>query len=383
MQNYIDKIDCHILKNVKSYEYNSKSLDCIVYVQDFNTSLEFFSKKQFNILSQYPFIKALALRVNLNDFAKLAQLSQVNYISSKAQVYAQVDISRKIMNINEFHKQGIKGKNVRIAIVDTGLSPHVDLVTPVNRIVTFVDFLNHKKNIYDDNGHGTAVAGLLAGNGIKSAGKYKGIAPESELIILKALDSEGQTTTIEMLNSMQWIYDNHEKYNIRIVCMSFGATPLAKNDPLVKGAEKLWKEGICVVAAAGNSGPNSSTVKSPAVSNKIISVGAFNDNRQENPDLLISKFTVPEFSSRGPAFDNYKPDVLATGVNVMTTSQNGDYAKMSGTSMSTPIIAGTCALLLQYSKFSWNPDEIKTILTQNCTTLHYERNTEGFGAVIF
>src|SRR5574344_2777788 len=164
----------------------------------------------------------------------------------------------------------------------------------------------------------------------------------------KAVDNMGELSAINILEAMQWIFDNRKKYNIRVVCMSFGSQPLESGDPLMLGAEALWNSGVVVVAAAGNSGPEIRTIKSPGVSGKIITVGALNDGRDTG---VIDKknFKVAKFSSRGPAYNFYKPDCVACGVDIIcTTCKNDDfYTTMSGTSVSTPIIAGACALLLE------------------------------------
>ena len=204
-------------------------------------------------------------------------------------------------------------------------------------------------------------------------------------MVLKCLNQKGQTTTIEMLNAMQWIFDNHKKYNINIVCMSFGANPISENDPLIKGAEVLWNEGIIVVAAAGNSGPEYHTIKSPGSSKKIITVGSIDDGRNINSGLKFDNkiISIPDFSSRGPAFGLYKPDLLAPGVDVISTSREYGYGKMSGTSVSTPIVAGVCALIMEEYKNDITPNQVKELLLDNCHSIGQDRNSEGFGYLRF
>ena len=148
------------------------------------------------------------------------------------------------------------------------------------------------------------------------------------------------------------------------------------------GAEVLWNNGITVVSAAGNSGPSRGTIKSPGTSNKIITVGAL-DDRRENDKYNVSEFEVAEFSRRGPAFDYYKPDVLACGVNIISTNNFKDrkfYTTMSGTSVSTPVVAGIASRMLSiYPKLT--PMEIKTLVMASCNKLNNNRNSEGFGWV--
>ena len=148
------------------------------------------------------------------------------------------------------------------------------------------------------------------------------------------------------------------------------------------GAEALWSMGIVVVAAAGNSGPENSTIKSPGISPKIITVGALDDGRGEDGSFEKSNFKVAKFSSRGPAGYFYKPDILASGVNVVGASfdkeQSSFYQKMSGTSVATPIVAGACADIISlYPNIT--PDQLKVRLLSSCQVLSGNRNEEGFG----
>ena len=165
------------------------------------------------------------------------------------------------------------GKGIGVAILDTGIYPHIDFDS---RICVFADFIAHKKVPYDDNGHGTCVAGILAGSGRASMGKYKGMAPGSRIAALKVLDRFGNGNKEDVLQAFRWILQNRERYKLRIVNISVGTTYRTRNeqDVLVQGVEKLWDEGLVVVAAAGNQGPKPGSVTAPGCSKKIITVGS-------------------------------------------------------------------------------------------------------------
>lgn len=384
MKKHIQKIDARILSQINILNSKSNFIDCIVYVQDY----DFFIKNTppyFSILYSYPFLNALGIRIELDKLKDLVQQSNVIYISAQTQIYAQVSRAKKVLNLDKFYKENYFGKGITIAVIDTGLAPHLDFFVPQKKILHFEDFISNNIVPYDDNGHGTMVSGIIAGSGIKSSKKYVGVAPLSQLIVIKALNERGQTTTIEMLRAMQWLYDNHEKYNIDIVCMSFGSEP-SPNDPLILGAEALWNDGMIVVSAGGNSGPKSNSIKSPGGSSKIITVGAIDDGRgaseDENGDFRTN-IKLADFSSRGPAFDAYKPDVLAPGVDIISTSSDLSYIAMSGTSVSTPIIAGVCALIQEKYKKTLTPIQVKEILLSNCHTLGLDRNSQGYGYLSF
>ncbi len=381
-----NKIDLNLLKGVKTLNIKDK-IECIVYAQNYFLAKKYLDKNFKNEYQSFPFIKAFKINLNTSNLFKIAKLNIVKYISSSALVTALTDVSRQIMNVQNAPKLSSK---FSVVVIDTGVYPHLDFVMPNNKIILFKDFINKKSQMYDDNGHGTFVAGVLCGNGLVCGKRYKGIDNNVNLIILKALDKNGETNASTILNAMQWVYNNKEKYNIKIVNMSFGSMPLDANDPLIVGAEVLWDSGIVVVTACGNSGPEIESIKSPGASTKIITVGALNDNRKNvildngksKSTFDVSEFEVADFSSRGPIFNNYKPDVLAPGVEIVSACNFGItksfYGTMSGTSVATPMITGVCSLMLkEHPRLS--PNGVKKLLIDNCTPITGDRNSEGFG----
>lgn len=373
----ISKIDIKLLEIVKTSSLDD-GVDCLVYAQNYQHTKNYLTKILGCKVEEYPFIKAFGVKANVNTIKKIAYKSHVKYVSSISQVFAQMDKSKKIMNIEEPQK-ALSGSGVNVAIIDTGINLNLDFCSFKNRILHFVDFVNEKTEPYDDNGHGTFVAGTLAGNGFMSGKKFAGVAPNCNLIICKTLDEHGECNSLKILEAMQWIYNNRKKYDIKVVCMSFGSSPLESGDPLMLGAEALWNSGIVVVAAAGNSGPNSRTIKSPGISGKIITVGALDDGRQSG-EINENNFSVANFSSRGPAVPFYKPDCIACGVDVTSVSYDNSklYQKMSGTSVATPIVAGSCALLLEKYPYL-TPFEVKNRLLSSCKKIYSDRNSQGLG----
>ena len=368
----LKKIDPSLLK-VVSLNLN-KTIDCITYVSDIKKAKNFFEENE--IVKELPFIGAVALKINSNKLIESCRFSWVKNVTNQASVLALMDISKKILGIDG----SLTGNGVTVAYIDTGISPHLDFTLGKNRIISFVDFVNNKKRNYDDNGHGTFVSGVGSGSGVLSGGKFSGIAPNSNIISLKALNENGEASAITILEAMQWVYDNSKKYNIKVVCMSFGSEPLGINDPIMKGAEVLWNKGITMVAAAGNSGPDFETIKSPGISSKIITVGGLNDNRAENEELEKNKFTIASFSSRGPALRRFKPDLVAPSVNITSCSnlKDKDYTTMSGTSVATPMVAGMAALLYEKSP-ALMPDQVKQRIMSVCRGITFNRNLEGVG----
>lgn len=368
------KIDNILLSRVVALD-NEKKLECIVKAKNFSQVKKFLKQKNIEVLSEYLFINSFFVNVKKSELLNLSKSVSVEKIYSVSTASMMMNVSKKILGCD---KTELTGKGVCVGVIDTGIAPHFDFYLSQKRVAGFIDFVGGAKYPYDDNGHGTFVSGVLAGGGNSSVGKYSGIAPQSKIYSLKALDKNGEAYSNKILDAMEWIFDNHKKNNIRVVCMSFGSEPLGYNDPIMVGAESLWKDGVVVVSAAGNSGPEYQTIKSPGVSTKIITVGGFDDNRFSEEDYDKSLFEIAEFSSRGPAFNRYKPDVVAPAVDITSCDRRGGYTKLSGTSVATPMIAGlSCLIIEKYP--SINPDQVKRLLISNAESVTYNRNLEGFG----
>ena len=260
------------------------------------------------------------------------------------------------------------GKGIGVCILDTGIYEHIDFT---GRIWTFYDFLDFKRRPYDDNGHGTHVAGLVAGDGTASMGKYRGAAPGCGIISLKVLDRYGTGSQDDVLRALRWIRENRQQYRIRVVNISVGTTCNSKRNHarLLESVEQLWDEGVVVVTAAGNQGPRPGSITAPGSSKKIITVGS--------SDMITSAFPI---SGRGPTRECIcKPDVVAPGQSIMSCAPRpGRYVAKSGTSMSTPRISGGIALLLEKYPELTNV-QIKERLLRTAKDLGLPRNQQGHG----
>lgn len=345
-------------------------------------------ERKFDVTNVYPFIRSVGIRCRLKDAILLERMQEVEYVSAQSKVFAldggeNYSISGKksgdegeddratslggedggrkkfggIFGGVEALSRPLDGRGVTMCVLDTGVAPHSDLSVPRERIAHFVDMIGDGDEPYDDNGHGTFVAGVACGNGLLSAGNIAGVAPAANIVGIKVIASDGTSGTFKILDGMQWLFDNFRQYGIRVVCMSFGAEPLNYADPLKLGADMLARSGLIVVAAAGNSGKDG--LKSPAISDEIISVGAVNGNDE-----------IASFSSRGTYRGVARPDLYADGVDVKGISVGATYSYMSGTSAAAPYVAGACCLLCQMHK-NITPFEAKRML------LNYSRDVNG------
>lgn len=367
------KIDIQLQKTFIASKDNQEFI-CLVYVNNLSLARRFFEKNNIKVIKEYKFLNLVAIKTKKQVVFGFENLPFIEYVSQSSHVMALVDVSRQILGAD---KVDCFGKGISVAVIDTGISPHFDFVMGHNRVKKFVDLVNKCNVMYDDNGHGTFVAGVCAGSGLMSFGKLKGFASECDIVSIKALDNNGEANAVTILDAMEWVFDNHKKYNIKVVCMSFGSEPLGINDPIMRGAEKLWNNGIVVVAAAGNSGPKYQTIKSPGISSKIITVGGFNDNR-DGCKFNKNFFEIAEFSSRGPAFSKIKPDLVAPSVDIVSCGTKNNYVSLSGTSVSAPMIAGICVLIIEKYP-TLRPDQIKKMLLKCCKAISHNYNLEGMG----
>jgi len=290
-----------------------------------------------------------------------------------------------LAGVDQIHAAGIKGTGVAVAVIDSGHWHHPSLsngsagwmrvMAQYDAIRNVVDAtLGALPLSNDGSGHGTHVASLAVGSGRTSDGKFYGVAPNAQLISIKAFDTTGAGRYADVIRAINWAVTNRALYDIRVLNCSFSATARSHywEDPLNQAVMRAWKAGIVVVASAGNRGPNPMTVGVPGNVPYIITVGAVSDN--VTPTVGSDDF-LTSFSSTGPTIEGFvKPEILAPGGHawgLMATSariaqqypqfqNDGDYFTMSGTSQSTAVVTGVVALMLQKQ---WvTPDDAKCLL---------------------
>jgi serine protease AprX len=280
-------------------------------------------------------------------------------------------------------RAGHKGLGVTVALVDTGIADLPDLagrVLPVSTGVLGTETapcvnLSGEADCGDSYGHGTFLAGLIAGTGAASNGTYGGIAPQANLVSLKVAGRDGAADVSNVIAAIQWAVSFKDQYGIKVLNLSLGtdSTQSYKVDPLNYAVERAWSAGIVVVVSASNRGPGAGTISKPGDDPFVLTVGAVDDRGTSS----LNDDKLPSFSSRGPtAADGIaKPDLVAPGAHLVSLSAPGSalatefpssmaapYRRGSGTSMATAITSGAIALMLS-AQPTLTPDRIKFAMT--------------------
>ena len=350
------------------------------------------------VVRRYEVLEQLAVRIPADALIDLAVEESVNRLSLDDAVQVTSASAKKAANLpnSTSPNRFFKGQSVGIAVVDTGVSQHSDLGVAFQQY-SFLDGAYPKLKEAtseadldrgDGYGHGTHVAGIIAGNGNGSSGAHAGPATGANLLSLQVLDDNGQGQMSDVMAALDWLLKYGGKLDIRVVNLSLGKPVSESNttDPLVLATEQLWDAGIVVVVAAGNHGHSGYfTTTSPGNSRKVITVGSMTDNGtgEDFTDDYVSSF-----SSLGPTPGDFvvKPDLVAPGNRLISTVPDGstlatllpdrvvtcsadttctdDYLIMSGTSMAAPVVSATVAMMLEKDP-SLTPATIKARLMRS------------------
>jgi serine protease AprX len=351
-------------------------------------------------------INGAAYRVPVKVLVWLQNHPDVAYVSpDRPNKVASDDFIPAVEGDVARQQYGLDGTGVGIAIIDSGVFNHDDLQKSGgggSRIVYSESFIPGNTSTNDAYGHGTHVAGIVAGNGHDSQSgypvQYMGVAPNANIINLRVLDANGSGTDSQVIAAIQRAIQLKSTYNIRVINLSLGRGVYESYalDPVCQAVEAAWNSGIVVVVAAGNTGRNNdygtqgyATIQAPGNDPNVITVGA----TKTNGTASRLDDTVASFSSKGPTLLDHvvKPDLVAPGNRIIslvspgstlisslssltiqpittcilsllgnncTTGLSGKYVRMSGTSMATPIVAGAAALMFQKDP-ALTPDTIK------------------------
>jgi serine protease AprX len=347
-------------------------------------------------------IRSKVYTVPAAALAGIAHNPHVAYISPDRVLSPTLDYANGAIGAQTAFSAGWMGAGVGVAVIDSGIGNQPDLV---NRIVYSQSFVPNVSTTIDQYGHGTHVAGIVAGNGAASTGTpyvktFRGVAPKANLINLRVLDANGAGTDSAVISAINTAIQLKTKYNIRVINLSVGR-PVFESytlDPLCQAVEQAWNAGIVVVVAAGNAGRDQSqgtdgyaTITAPGNDPLVITVGAM----KTMGTLTRADDLIASYSSKGPTLLDHvvKPDIVAPGNRIISLeaskttvlaasganyvpfsyyqnpSNKGnspDYFKLSGTSMAAPMVSGTVALMLNKDS-SLTPDTIKARLMKTAT----------------
>jgi serine protease AprX len=354
------------------------------------------------VTRQLPIISGFAAKIPAVAVDRLAHLTGVRTVSLDGRVHVQAStpsmaaghkggptgvdalpsVYDKVVGATKLASLGHKGQGNTIALIDTGVTSMPDIAKNLVS-VTGPDGISKQAcanfsgslTCKDEFGHGTFIAGLLAGNGSSSGGKYVGAAPGAKILSVKIAGPSGAADVSQVLAALQWVVSFRSLYNITVLNLSLGtdSTDSYRTDLLNYAVEQAWKAGIVVVVAASNLGPGAKTISKPGDDPFVVTVGAVDDRGT----TTLGDDAVPNFSSRGPtAADGLaKPDVVAPGAHLVSLAAPGatitkqfpptgmpaPYRRGSGTSFATAVVSGLVADMLSVNR-SMTPDRVKFAL---------------------
>ena len=368
------------------------------------------------IVRRYEILNLLAVRLPADSLVELAIDEKVDRVSLDDTVSATSRSSRAAAKtpVLPSNNATFKGSNIGIAVLDSGVANHIDIAANI-RQYSFLggayptpaidgnEIERYNSGARGDGyGHGTHVAGIIAGSGKGSSGKYKGPASGAKILSLQVLDGNGQGSMSDVMAALDWLLQYGSYFDVRVANLSLGKSISESNttDPLVLAVEQLWDSGIVVVVAAGNYGREGYfSITSPANSRKIITVGSLTDN---NTGDDYSDDYVSTYSSRGPTMGDHvsKPDLVAPGNRLIAASPRESYLEkllpelvvgcsyadgcednymtMSGTSMATPLVAAAAAMMLEKDP-TLSPATVKARLMRSAQKLDESPVIAGAG----
>lgn len=383
------KLDPYLkqIHNSSSYEKIRVIIICKNFLKDIQKKIENLKGIFIGSISSEKLIFA---QVSKRALDRLLEYPEVEYVLLDEFCHLCGGMSIYSANrVNLTDKYKLTGKGISIAIVDSGVYPHNDLTFPYNKILNFKDFINNYNYAYDDNGHGTMVAGIIAGSGYSSKNTFKGIAENSNLYCYKAFDAKGKGYVSHILLSINDIIENKEQTNIKLLCLAFEY--LGNNHLIINLFSKLFsnclKLNIIPIVPSGSLLNSDKNIKGFSALDKCITVGGMDTSRDIKPY---------EYSSCGYIGKTMKPDFSAAAVNLLSLNcdisyipEKGgikiyppkldkSYGSFTGTSCACAYVVGVCSLVLENDP-SLSFLDLTSILKLSCDALPYDKPLGGEG----
>jgi serine protease AprX len=375
----------------------------------------------FRVNREFSIISGFAATVTVNQARGLAQVSGIFRVEADAMAYANLEAARRDFGVDALlfyptdpESQTPTGVDIHVCVLDTGIQADQEQFKNETgtRVDGFIDLVGDFFGVidpltgpYDDHGHGTHVSGIIGGDGVAASGgdpilapRARGVAPDIVLHVAKVLDYNGSGPDSGIIAGLEWCLDQ----GVYVVNLSLGIPGSSDgNDALSAAVDAAVASGVTVVVAAGNAGDDEKTIGSPGAAAGAITVGAVAEHTESTTGEATSFGVYPApFSSRGPTQDGRtKPDISGPGVTILSAMTNvvavdpdpifggggivdlgcglGCYAIASGTSMASPFVAGTVALMLEADP-GLSPDDIRRVLTSTAR----ERGAAGMDDVL-
>lgn len=333
----------------------------------------------------------ISARLNSKAIERLIEYPEVEYICFDEYLYLcgmSVQTANKVRLSDKFN---ITGKGIGIGVIDSGVYPHKDLLTPFNKIGSFSDLINGINYPYDDNGHGTCTCGIISGSGESSNKMYCGVAQGSTLHCYKAFDKLGKGFVSDILYALELILLDSEKYNIKVICLPFEL--LYYNHFIISCFNSIFKlaasKGIVSILPSGSNKNTEGSLTGIALCSNCITISGLDTTSSPKP------YT---YSSSGLIKNGTKPDLCSACVNIVSLNSNTNYISekngiklypnkleksyktFSGTSLSAAYISGICAILFE-SNPTLSFEDVVSLLKVSCEELDMPRNFQGYGKV--
>lgn len=385
-----NKID----KNLRYYVSNNcyKKYRVLIKYKNLKDSIiKRITSSKNSLIYVLEYSSIIVAKIDGRTLERLLEYPEIEYITLDEYLFL---CGMSISTANSVHyneKFNLSGKGVEIAIVDSGVFPHPDLTSPVSKIKVFKDLINNCSYPYDDNGHGTSIAGIIAGNGYSSNTLYKGVATGVELHCYKAFDKLGKGYASTILYALEDIINSSLKNNIKILALPF--EQLTHNTFITNlfniTFSKAINHGIIPIVPSGSNENMQGSIMGIATLQNCLTIGGINTIKGLNPYL---------YSSSGPFGKYMKPDLSAACCNITSLNSDSEYISekdgfklypkkleasyktFSGTSLAVAYVAGLCSLLYEKNP-SLSFSDISSLLKLSCEEKEFSKFQQGEGII--